>query len=84
MTAITVTPLMVRVFFLLIIGKSFFASWGAKMLIKSAFEGTSSRWYLAAVLIFSRLTSSCVADGLQSSVLIISRRACVFKAEVPK
>jgi len=54
------------------------------MLIKSAFEGTSSRWYLAAVLIFNRLTSSCVAEGLDSNVLIISRRACVFKSEVPK
>jgi hypothetical protein len=54
------------------------------MLIKSAFEGTSSRWYLAAVFIFNLLTSSCVADELEISVLIISRRACVFKLKYQK
>ena len=61
--AITVTPLIVRVFFLLIMGKSFFASIGFKNAIKSALEGTASKWYLAAILIFKRFTSSWVAEG---------------------
>ena len=70
---------MVRVFFLLIIGKSFFASRGVKKEIKSALEGTASKWYLAETLIFKRLTSSCVAEGLESKLSIISRNASEFK-----
>ena len=58
MVAITVTPLMARVFFLLRIGRSFFVSAGVRTAIKSAFDGTSWRWYFAAVLIFNRFTSS--------------------------
>ena len=58
MVAITVTPEMVRVVFLLRIGKSCFASVGVRVLIKSAFDGTFSRWYLAAVWVLRRFTSS--------------------------
>ena len=74
-----------RVFFLLIMGKSFFASVGVNVLIKSALAGTASKWYFAAVLIFNRLTSSCVGDGMESRVVIISFRATsFFKGKVPK
>ena len=58
MVATTVTPEMVRVAFLLKIDRSSFASSTESAAIKSAFEGTFSRWYLAAVLIFRRFTSS--------------------------
>jgi len=83
MTAITDTPEMVRVVFLRRIGRSFFASVELRALIRSAFAGTASRRYLADTLIFKRLTSSCVAEGVESRVSIISLRALVFKAEVP-
>ena len=79
MTAITDTPEIVRVAFLRIIGSNFFASLWLRALIKSAFAGTASKWYFAAILIFKRLTSSCVANELESKVSIISRRALVFK-----
>ncbi len=52
--------------------------------MRSAFDGTASRWYLAAILIFKRLTSSLVADGLESNFSIISRRATWFKSGIPK
>jgi len=83
MTAITDTPDMVRVVFLRSIGRSFFASVELRALIRSAFAGTASRRYFADTLIFKRLTSSCVAEGVESRVSIISRIALVFKAEVP-
>ena len=85
MMAITVTPLIVRVFFLLMMGKSFLASFEVNSLIKSALAGTASKWYFAAVLIFNRLTSSCVGEGIESSVVIISLRATwVFNGNVPE
>jgi len=71
----TVTPLIARVFLRLIIGKSFFDSEAVKAAIKSALEGTDSRWYLAETLIFKRFTSSPVGEGMESSVAMISRRA---------
>ena len=73
--AITLTPLIVRVAFLRRIGRSFLASFGFNSLIKSAFAGTACKWYFAAVLIFNRLASSCVGDGIDSKVVIISLRA---------
>ena len=85
MTAIIVTPLIARVFFLRIIGKSFFASCGVNALIKSALAGTASRWYFAAVLIFRRLTSSWVGEDIDSRVVIISLNATsVFKGKLPE
>jgi hypothetical protein len=54
----TVTPLMVRVVFLLRMRRSLLAWVGVKSAIMSAFDGTLSKWYFAAVLIFKRLTSS--------------------------
>lgn len=78
MTAMTVTPLIVRVAFLFMIGRSFFDSAGVKTAIKSALAGTASKWYFAAILIFNRLTSSCVAEGMESRVVIISCRAVSF------
>jgi hypothetical protein len=83
MTAITETPLIVLVAFRLKIGRSFFASVNLRALIRSAFAGTASRRYLADTLIFKRLTSSCVAEGVERRVSIISRIALVFKAQVP-
>jgi hypothetical protein len=83
--AITLTPLIVRVAFLRRIGKSFFASMGVRALIKSALAGTASKWYFAAVLIFKRFASSCVGDGIESKVVIISLNATwLFKGKVPK
>ena len=83
--AITDTPEMVRVAFLRRIGKSFFASRGVRALIKSALAGTASKWYLAAILIFNRLASSCVGEGIESNVVIISLSAAwLFKGKVPK
>jgi hypothetical protein len=71
------------VVFLRSIGRSFFDSAELRALIRSAFAGTASRRYLAETLIFNRLTSSCVAKGVESSLSIISRIALVFKAQVP-
>ena len=85
MVAMTVTPLIARVFFLLIIGKSFFASEADKAVIKSALDGTASKWYFAETLIFKRLTSSPVGEGIESSVVIISRKAVWFvKERIPE
>ncbi len=75
MVATTVTPLMVRVVFLFRSDKSCFDSEAVSWLMMSALDGTFSRWYLPAVLIFSRLTSSRVGDCIESRVLMISRRA---------
>jgi len=80
MVAMTVTPEIVRVVFLRKMGKRRFASLGVKILIKSAFEGTSWSWYLAAVFIFRRFASSRVGYSVSISVFMISRRAIsVFK-----
>ena len=85
MTAMTVTPLIVRMFFLLMIGRSFFDSADVKELIKSALAGTASKRYFAATLIFNRLTSSCVGEDIESSLAIISLNAAwLFKGKDPK
>lgn len=44
----------------------------------SALDGTSCKRYLAAVLIFRRLTSSRVGDCVERSMVMISRRATSF------
>jgi hypothetical protein len=75
MVAMTVTPLMARVFFLLIMGKSFLDSDADSAVIKSALDGTASKWYFAETLIFILLTSSPVGFGIERSVVMISRRA---------
>ncbi len=85
MVAITVTPLIVRVVFLFRRGRSNLFSSGVSWLIMSALDGTFSRWYLPAVLIFSRFTSSRVGEGIESRVLMISRRATSCdKIKVPE
>ena len=85
MVAMTVTPLMERVVFLLRRGRSFFASVGVSWAIMSALDGTLPRLYLPAVLIFKRLTSSRVGDGIERSVVMISRRATsLVKLRVPE
>jgi len=83
--AITVTPEIVRVVFLRKMGRRRFVSFGVKMPIKSAFDGTSSSWYFAEVFIFRRFTSSRVGCGVSISVFMISRKAfSSFKAEGTK
>ena len=86
MVATTVTPEIVRVVFLRKIGKRYFVSFGVKRLIKSAFDGTSSSWYLPAVFIFRRFNSSRVGFGICIRVFMISRKAEVlsFKVEGTK
>ena len=78
MVATTVTPEMVRVAFLRKTGVRRFVSFGVKRLIKSAFDGTSWSWYLAAVFIFRRFASSRVACGISINVFMISRKAFSF------
>lgn len=75
MVAITVTPEIPRVVFLLKIGKSRFVSFAVRRQIKSAFEGISSSWYLPVVFIFSRLASSRVGFGISIRVVMISLSA---------
>jgi hypothetical protein len=58
MTAITVTPEMVRVVFLRRTCKSLSFSLGFKAVIISAFEGMRSSWSLAATWVLTRFTSS--------------------------
>jgi hypothetical protein len=83
--ATTVTPEIVRVVFLRKMGKRRFVSFGVKMLIKSAFDGTSLSWYLAAIFIFRRFASSCVGFGISISEFMISRKAVSsFKVEDTK
>ena len=71
----TVTPEIVRVVFLLRIGRSRLVSFGDRREIKSAFDGISSSLYLPVVLIFSRLASSRVGLGISIRVVMISLRA---------
>ncbi len=66
------TPEIVRVVFLLRIGRSLFLSFSLSMLITSEFEGILSRWYLAAACILARLTSLLVGDGVCNRFLMIS------------
>jgi hypothetical protein len=82
MVATTVTPLIVRVVFLLKIGRSCFYSCGVRRLIISEFDGTFSSWCLPAVLIFRRFRSSRVGFGISISVVMISRRAKVLSGKV--
>ncbi len=75
MVAITVTPLIERVVFLRRIGRICLVSFRVRSVIMSAFEGTFSRWYLAAVLIFRVLTWFLVGVDVRFRVSMISRRA---------
>ncbi len=75
MTATTVTPEMLRVAFLRKIAESFCFSLGVRMLIKSALDGISCRWCLAAILSLMRFASSCVGDGSCMRAFMISRAA---------
>ncbi len=81
----TLTPLMVRVVFLLRRGRSCFTWAVVRKLIMSALDGTSPKLYLPAALIFRRLTSSRVGDGIESKVSIISLSAAsLVKWKVPE
>ena len=75
MTAITVTPEIVRVVFLLRIGRSFCRSFGVRAFIISALESMRVRWCLAAIWVLTRLTSAWVAFGIRKSVFMMSLAA---------
>ena len=84
MTAMMVTPEIVRVFFLRRTGRSLSFSLGFRAFIISALERMCSRWCLAAIWVFSRFKSSWLGDGKSIRALIISRAASlVFKVEIP-
>ncbi len=79
------TPLIVRVVFLRRKGRSWRVSCGVRRAMISELEGTFSRWYLAAVLIFRVLSWFRVGWGICFKVSTISRRAVVFsKLVVPE
>ena len=81
MTAITVTPEMMRVVFLRRSGRSLRFSFGFKEFIISAFEGMQLSLCLAAIWVFSRFTSWRLGDGKSIRALIISRVGLsVFKS----
>ena len=73
MTAITVTPEIVRVGFLRRRGISLRFSVGFSAAIISAFDGVLWSLYLAAIWFLMRFTSLCVGEGKSIRVLIISR-----------
>jgi hypothetical protein len=84
MTAITVTPEMVRVVFLRRTGRSLNLSLGVKAFIISALESMRVSWCLAAIWVLRRLTSSWVGFGRVSRVFMMSRAALsVFKVWIP-
>jgi hypothetical protein len=84
MTAITVTPEMVRVFFLRRTVRSLRFSVGVNAFIISALEGMCVSWCFAAIWVLTRCTSSRVGWGERSRVLIISRVALsAFKVRIP-
>ena len=72
MTAMTVTPEIVRVAFLRRMGKSLRFCFGVKAAIISGLEGTWSRWCLAAVRVLSWFTSCCVGLGRSIKAAMIS------------
>ena len=85
MTATTVTPEIVRVFFLRKIGRRLFFSFGVRALIMSVFEGISCRWCFAATSSLTRFTSSWVGLGKSSSEFKTSRAASFLsKSEIPQ
>ena len=78
MTAMIVTPEIVRVFFLRRIGRSLRFCCGFSAAIISVLEGTCLRWCLAAVRVLSRFTSSWVGLGRRIKSAMIS---CVASSE---
>lgn len=50
--------------------------------MSSAFDGTSLRWYLVAVRVFSRCTSSCVGFRRSMRVSMISFAASVAEVDL--
>lgn len=72
MTAITVTPDIVRVIFLLRSGNSLRSSFFLSARIISAFEGVLVSWYLAATCILARLRSSWLGERISVNLSIIS------------
>ena len=84
MVAITVTPEIVRVFFLRRIVRSLVFSFGVNALIISAFEGMWLSWCLAAIWVFMRFTSLCVGCGSCIRASMASLAALFgFKVSVP-
>ena len=84
MTAITVTPEMVRVVFLRRIGRSFVRSFWVRAFIISALEGMCVSWCLAAIWVLMRCTSLRVGFGRRSRAFMMSRAALsVFKVGIP-
>ena len=78
MTAITVTPEIVRVFFLRRNGKSLRFSFGLSAAIISALVSVCLSLCLAAIWFLMRFRSLCVGEGKSSSVSMISRVAASF------
>ena len=84
MTAITVTPEMVRVVFLRSTVRSLSFSLGVKSFMISALEGMRVSWCLAAIWVLMRFTSSCVGRLKCIKVFMMSRAAfSVFKVRIP-
>ena len=67
-----VTPEIVLVAFRRRIGRSLRFWLRVKAAINSELEGTWSRWYLAAVRVFSNVTSACVGfcRRIKSSIIV--------------
>ena len=84
MTAITVTPEMVRVVFLRRTGRSLGLSFGFRAVIISAFESMRLSWWLAATWVLTRCTSSRVGCGKSSRAFMTSRDGLsAFKIGIP-
>ena len=84
MTAMMVTPEIVRVGFLRRIGRSLRFSFGFSEVITSGLEGIVLRWCFAAVWFLIRWMSFCVGDGMSMSAFIISRcGVSVFNVVLP-
>jgi len=82
MTAMMVTPEIVRVAFRRRIGRSLRLCLGVNAAIISGFDGTCFRWCLAAVLALRRLTSSWLGLGRSSKAAMISFMASEFDVSI--
>jgi len=84
MTAMTVTPEMVRVVFLRRTGRSLSFSLGVSLFIISAFDSMRLSWCLAAIWVLMWFTSLWVGCGRSIRACIASRAAfSVFKVGIP-
>ena len=84
MTAITVTPEIVRVVFLRRIGRSLVRSFWVRACIISALEGMRFSWCLAATWVLAWCTSSWVGDCKSIRASMISLAAVsAFNVNVP-